>query len=164
MKLINVQSPRLFVIALLLAALTGCATPAFEYTDVRTEIAPWQVVEQSLDNVDVIWGGIIVGVHHYRDVSEIEVLAYPLDRGQRPQPNAPSQGRFRIRVPGFVESVDFPEGLFLSTRGRLDGTREATIGQTRYVYPIVTSAKVKRWPPGYQFDQRQWSIGVGVWL
>lgn len=146
------------------AVLSGCVTPSFDPVGARTELAPWQVVEQSLDNIDVIWGGAIIKVHHYETDSEIEVLAYPLDQAQRPLPRAPSQGRFRIRLPGYVEAVDFPEGLFLSARGRLIGTRAGSIGNANYVYPIITDAHIKRWPPGFQFDRSHWSIGVGVIL
>lgn len=146
------------------ATLLGCVTPTFNPEGARTGLAPWQAVEQSADEVDVIWGGVIVQVHHFDDFSEIEVLAYPLDRGQRPLPRAPSQGRFRIRMPGYVESVDFAEGLFLTARGRLVGRREGTIGKTRYVYPIITDALIRRWPPGFQFDRSHWSVGVGVIL
>ncbi len=148
----------------LLILLAGCATPTFDPAGAQTALAPWQAVEQSLDDVDVIWGGAIIKVHHLADVSEIEVLAFPLDRGQRPLPGAPSQGRFRIRMPGYVETVDFPEGLFLTARGRLIGRREGVIGSSNYLYPIIGTAQIRRWPPGYQFDRYRWSIGVGVVL
>jgi len=146
-------------LALLLA---GCATPAFDHRGAQTGVAPWEAVEQSLDDIDVIWGGVTLKVHHVDGQSEIEVLAYPLDRGQRPIPGAPSQGRFRIRLPGYVESVDFPEGLFLTARGHLVGNRQGDVDGVAYVYPIIASAQIHRWPPGYQFDQRHWSVGVGV--
>jgi outer membrane lipoprotein len=143
--------------------LTGCATtPALDPVGVATRVAPWQAVEQSLDDIDVIWGGAIMKVHHFENESEIEVLAFPLDRAQRPLPRAPSQGRFRIRLPGYVESADFPEGLFLSARGRVIGTRAGHIGDANYVYPIIADAQIRRWPPGYQFDGSHWSVGVGV--
>jgi outer membrane lipoprotein len=146
------------------ASLAGCATPRFDPAGAQTGLAPWQAAKQAADNVEVIWGGVIVKVHHFEQESEIEVLAYPLDRAQRPQPRAPSQGRFRIRLAGYVEQVDFPEGLFLTARGRLIGTREGMIGQSNYVYPIITDAKIQRWPPGFQFDQGQWSVGIGIVL
>lgn len=157
------QSATRLVVPLLIL-LAGCAAPAFDPGGAQTAVAPWQAVEQSLDDVDVIWGGAIIKVHHLEDSSEIEVLAFPLDRGQRPLPGAPSQGRFRIRLPGYVETVDFPEGLFLTTRGRVIGRREGLIGSSRYVYPIIGSAQIRRWPPGFQFDRHHWSIGVGVVL
>ena len=148
---------------LLMLALGGCVTPAFDHTGVQTTVAPWQAIEQSLDDIDVIWGGVIVKVHHFEDMSEVEVLAYPLDRGQRPLPSAPTQGRFRIRVPGYVEREDFPEGLFLSARGHLIGSREGNIGKARYRYPIIGSAQIRPWPPGFQFDGLHLSVGVGVY-
>lgn len=161
----NIASHFKFFAALVLTlALSSCVTPTFDPVGAQTGIAPWEVAGKSVDNVDVIWGGVILQVHHFENESEVEVLAYPLDRGQRPIPRAPSQGRFRIRLPGYVESVDFPEGLFLSARGRLIGTREGSIGKSQYVYPIITDAKIRRWPPGFQFDQSHWSVGVGIIL
>lgn len=147
-----------------LTALAGCVAPSFDPAGAQTGLAPWEVAGNPIENVDVIWGGLIIQVHHYEAESEVEVLAFPLDRGQRPIPRAPSQGRFRIRIPGYVESVDFPEGLFLSARGRLVGTRQDSIGEAHYVYPVITDATIRRWPSGYQFDQTRWSIGVGVVL
>lgn len=151
------------------AVISACATPAFDPKGAQTGVAPWEVAGQSRDGSavvsgDVIWGGVILQVHHFENESEIEVLAYPLDSAQRPQPRAPSQGRFRIRMPGYVEAVDFPEGLFLSVRGRLIGTRDGVIEKSRYIYPVITDAQIRRWPPGFQFDQRRWSFGVGVIL
>ncbi len=160
---------RAALICIAAASLSACVTPAFDPKGALTGIAPWEVAGQPRDGSnavsgDVIWGGVIVQVHHFETESEIEVLAYPLDSAQRPLPRAPSQGRFRIRLPGYVESVDFPEGLFLSVRGRLVGTRDGVIEKSRYVYPVITDAQIRRWPPGFQFDQPRWSVGIGVIL
>jgi outer membrane lipoprotein len=153
-----------WALPLVMLALSSCVAPTFDPAGAQTGLAPWEVAGKSVDNVDVIWGGVIIQVHHFENDSEVEVLAFPLDRGQRPIPRAPSQGRFRIRIPGFVESLDFPEGLFLSARGRLIGTRDGVIGKSHYVYPIIADAQIRRWPPGYQFDQTRWSVGIGVVL
>jgi outer membrane lipoprotein len=153
-----------FASIIAMASMMGCVAPTFDPAGAQTTLAPWEVAGKPLDNVDVIWGGVIIQVHHFDNDSEVEVLAFPLDRGQRPIPRAPSQGRFRIRIPGYVEAVDFPEGLFLSARGRLIGTRDGSVGKTHYVYPIITDAQIRRWPSGYQFDQTRWSVGIGVIL
>ncbi|MCU7372929.1 Slp family lipoprotein [Paucibacter sp. O1-1] len=77
-------------------------------------------------------------------------------------PGAPTQGRFIILIPGYADRHDYPDGLFVSLTGRLEGTRVGRIQERPYVFPLVTPEHVHRWPPGFQFDHPQWHIGIGV--
>ena len=89
------------LIAVALAALlAACAAPApFLATGARLDLPAYVAADTDVGDIEVIWGGMIVGLREHGEGSEIEVLAHPLDRRQRPVTQAPTQGRFAIRVP-----------------------------------------------------------------
>ena len=70
-----------------------------------------------------------------------------------------------FRYPYGVTSVfDAPEGRYLTVRGRLIGSAEGYIGRAPYRYPILADARWALWKSGFQFDDAQWALGVGVAL
>jgi outer membrane lipoprotein len=144
--------------------LAACATqPPIEAASARVEWTPLDAASTPRSaGQDVLWGGMIVAVENLADSSEIEVLAYPLDRKQRPVLKAPTLGRFIAVLPGYVERFDFPEGRFLTLRGSVAGTREALIDERPYVYPLVAADDVHLWPENFQNAGPRFSIGIGV--
>lgn len=154
----------------LCVSLFACAAPSpFLVTDARLDIPPFIAAEQDPGDIRVIWGGMIVGVKAIdaKDPargSEIEVLAHPLDRRQRPLTRAPTEGRFVIRVPATLTRFDVPEGRFLTVRGRLIGAYDGYVGTTHYRYPILVDANWALWKQGFQYDDVGWAVGVGIAL
>ena len=147
-----------------LASLTACTTPPIQSEiPARVDLTPYQVAEdKAFPAEDVLWGGMVVDVRNSADFSEMEVLAYPLDRSQRPRLQAPTQGRFIARMPGYVERYDYPQGRFVTLRGKVVARREGMIDERLYVYPIVEAGQVHLWPLGFQDAGPHFSIGVGV--
>lgn len=147
-------------------ALAACATtrPVLVPSAPVVAAPPYEVAAkpEGYSDQTVLWGGMILGVANLADHTEVTVLAYPLDRAQRPVPRAQTQGRFILVLPGYAERHDYPDGLFLTATGQLQGTRVGRVQESDYVYPLVRAEHVHRWPAGYQFDQPQWHIGVGV--
>lgn len=144
-------------------ALAGCATvPAVPVDGARFDLPPYRAVEANTGRADVVWGGMIVTVRNRVDATEIEVLAYPLDRRLRPIIAAPSEGRFIATVPGYLEPRDWPEGRFLTLRGRLVGAREAPIDERPYRFPRVEARALHRWPAGFQQRRPRVSFGIGI--
>lgn len=154
------------LIAVALAALlAACAAPApFLATGARLDLPAYVAADTDVGDIEVIWGGMIVGLRAHGEGSEIDVLAHPLDRRQRPVTQAPTQGRFAIRVPQRLSRFDAPEGRYLTVRGRVIGSAEGRIGASPYRYPILVDARWALWKPGFQFDDARWSFGVGVAL
>lgn len=153
------------ILAALAAWLTSCAAPApFLIDGARLDVPAHVAADADVGDIEVIWGGMIVGVREHGEGSEIEVLAQPLDRRQRPVTQAPTQGRFVIRVPQRLSRFDAPEGRYLTVRGRVIGSSEGRIGASPYRYPILADARWALWKQGFQFDDPQWSFGVGVAL
>lgn len=152
---------------LALLLLAACA-PAPIYKSAPTVTAPPIQVAQAPDhygNGTVIWGGSVVGVHNFPDHTEVEILAYPLDSSQRPQPNAQGNGRFIAIFPGYLEAFNYPNGSLVTLTGQLGGSRASNVDQAAYVYPLVsvaqshlwTSAELRQGHPNVSFG-----VGVGV--
>lgn len=151
--------------ALLCALLAACATPVFRDTGASIAVTPADVQQQSENfrGAEIIWGGRIVAVENREETTEVEVVAYPLDRDQQPSPEEPTQGRFLIVLPGFVEPYDYPAGRHLTVHGVLSGTQTGRVQEHDYVYPLVRAKAVHVWPWGFIFDKKpRVSIGVGV--
>ena len=157
-------SARRLTVAAFATLLAACATqPPIDATNARAEWSPVDAANAPRSaGQDVLWGGMIVAVDNLADSSEIEVLAYPLDKKQRPMLKAPTQGRFIAVLPGYVERFDFPEGRFLTLRGSVAGMREALIDERPYLYPVVATDDVHLWPENFQNSGPRFSIGIGV--
>ena len=148
-----------------LTAFAGCANrPVVVAQRPVTPVLPFEVAAEPerYAGAEVIWGGMILGVDNRETQTEVRVLAYPLDTAQRPMPEAGTRGRFIVVLPGYVERHDYPDGLFVTLVGRVNGTRAGHVGDHAYVFPLVEATHVHRWPSGFQFDRPQWHIGIGV--
>lgn len=152
-------------LAAIALSLSGCVTrPVIPVSTALTPIQPYEAAAEPERHVgaEILWGGSILALENLEASTEVTILAYPLDRAQRPLPQLPTQGRFIIVLPGYVERGDYPDGLFVTLNGRVSGLREGQVGEHRYVFPLVEPGHVHRWPPGFQFDRPQWHIGIGV--
>ena len=157
---------RKFSITVLVLGLSACATtpppgePAVAY---RLDLPPHQVSTLTPTPAEKVrWGGMIVEVRNRENYSEIEVLAYPLDRKLRPKVKAPTEGRFIAVMPGYIEAYDWPQGRFLTVHGTVAGTREGLIDEKLFVYPVVEVEGSQLWPAGYQHNGPHFSFGIGV--
>jgi outer membrane lipoprotein len=144
-------------------ALASCAAPVFK--DAPAPVAtPIEIAAQPerYHGADVVWGGKILSVRNLADTTELQVVAYPLDRAQRPDQNAPTQGRFVVALPRFVEPLDYPAGRFVTLRGRVAGSRANRIDDRDVVSPIVADATVHLWPANFPYERARVSFGIGV--
>ncbi|GAB2569503.1 Slp family lipoprotein [Dyella jejuensis] len=148
--------------------LVACApAPIYKTAPGTLAVLPAQVAQapEHYGKAAVIWGGSVVGVRNFQDHSEIEILAYPLDGSQRPQPNTHGAGRFIAIVPGYLEPLSYPNGALITVSGQLDGSRASAVDQAAYVYPLVSVAQSHVWTPA---EMRQghpdihFGVGVGV--
>lgn len=148
--------------------LAGCAaTPVVQPRNTPIATMPHDVAvePERYSGGTVIWGGMILKTANLEDHTEVTVLGYPLDGGQRPLIRAPTQGRFIIVLPGYVESHDYPQGRYLTLEGDLAGTRVGQVEQHDYVFPLVRAGHVHVWPNGFQFDNGpRWSYSIGIQL
>jgi outer membrane lipoprotein len=133
------------VIALL---LSGCATPSIPLQGTDKSLTPDSAVA-AIDTARgqrAAWGGTIVNTRNLKDTTEIEVLGFPLGSDARPDPNATAQHRFLLLRAGYLEPADYRSGRLVSVVGAVEGTRDGTVGEAPYVYPVLQAEQVYLWP------------------
>ncbi len=151
-----------------LLGLAACApAPIYKTTGNAVLATPAQVAQtpEHYSGNEVIWGGRIVHVTNFQDHSEIELLAYPLDKSQRPRANDSGNGRFIAVLRGYVEPLDYPAGALMTVDGKLNGTRAGQVGQADYLFPLVDVAQSHVWTAEEMQKGRSnvhFGLGVGV--
>lgn len=147
-------------------ALTACATgPQFDTDGVNRDLQPRQAAADQMRDEQVLWGGTILSVQPQQDTTQIEVLAYPLDRGQQPRIDRSSQGRFLIMADGYLEPADYSEGRQITVRGPLTEAQTATIGEADYRYAVVRADDLHLWPrqsSGQARNEPRVNFGIGI--
>lgn len=156
--------------ALLLAALLlgACASgPRFDTRAYSTSPTPAEAaIDAALWQGDrVLWGGMILNSANHEDGTEIEVLAYPLAGGQRPDTSRPPIGRFIVFEDHYLETADYAQGRLVTVAGPFTSTRDGRVGDARFTWPLVEADGLHLWPrDGGARRDPQFSIGIGVLL
>jgi outer membrane lipoprotein len=149
----------------MLTLLVGCATP-LPFVGAPAGPTAWEVAEDIERHIDreVLWGGMILEVEHHPRYTELEMLAFPLDHRQRPQPRVADEGRFILIVAGFVDPAVYAPGRFITFPGRITGARRGELRGAAHVWPMLDSLQLYLWPKDFSEEQARFSIGVGVRL
>jgi outer membrane lipoprotein len=149
---------------ILATAMLGACTPppVLKPESPPASVAPVDAaaLAEHYRGTQVVWGGEVLEVRNREQNSEIVVLAYPLDSGQRPQRNESSAGRFIAIMPGYIERYDYPSHRYITFAGKLDGSRDDLIGEQHYSYALLKADTWHLWAPDY--DERHWHIGIGI--
>ncbi len=125
--------------------LTGCSsssTPRPDLPTVSIEQAKTQPAKYL--GTRVFWGGTILKVSNFRDHSQIEVLRRPLS-GSEPNDQKKGQGRFMIKVAGFIDPAEYKSPNRVTVIGTLQDTQKGKVGNYPYTYPYVIAEKIQFW-------------------
>jgi len=155
---------RLLTLAALLA-LTACASkPPLKAEGVDTGLTPVEAASRGATNARVLWGGVIVASTNLKDMTQIEVLAFPLEDDQSPKTDDKPLGRFLILKDGYLETADYASGRRITVVGTVTGTRPGRIGESDYTYPVVQPERMHLWPRNVtrQSTEPRFHFGVGV--
>ena len=147
--------------------LTACSSPAkFDTQNIDLNITPQQVSSETdfADDTQVLWGGVIVSSENLQNVTQFEVLAYPLDSNQRPDTDKTAEGRFIAIQQGYLEINDYKQGKQISISGTLQDLRTGSIGETTYTYPVINIVQLHLWEKKTVSTEPQFHFGVGVRL
>lgn len=172
------------VMVMLLAGLSACVSPPLQTDSVETHMTPLQFVasqnssqpgsskpntsEQNSDttvttsNATVAWGGVIVNSANVEGKTQIEVLSYPLDRVLRPDTRQVATGRFLVTHGGYLETLDYSVGRYVTVVGQITGTDSATLGEASYVFPTVTSTQIHLWTEADYYNRSGIRFGIGI--
>ena len=108
------------------------------------------------------WGGMIVETRNYERHSEIEVLAFPLDRRLQPDPRAADLGRFVLLRAGFLDPQVYAPGRFLTATGRISGDRRGQLRTAPYVWPELDADALHLWPRDFRHPRTRFSVSIGI--
>lgn len=145
--------------------LSACAsTPKFDTSSIDLSIIPQQAVTESeaLQGVQVLWGGVIISSSNLEEVTQLEILAYPLGSDQRPDTDKPPLGRFLALQAGYLETSDYAQGRLISISGTLQDKRSGRIGEAEYIYPVLKIDQLYLWKRRAEASEPQFHIGIGV--
>ncbi|MFT5657821.1 MAG: outer membrane lipoprotein [Gammaproteobacteria bacterium] len=161
------MSAKQFVLLVVTSLLAACAsTPTFNTAGVDLKLTPEAVLAQSSTSLGqtALWGGTILRLQNLEDSTRIEILAYPLDSTQRPDPNNKPLGRFMIHQPGFLDPANYSQGRLISVLGQVGESQDAKIGDSSYIYPVIDAQQLKLWPEKKSNTQGHFSFGLGIRL
>lgn len=152
-----------FSIAACSLILASCVTAPLNTDTVNATLTPAEVVANSdAANGTVIWGGVIVSSANLVDRTQFEILAYPLDRYQRPITTKKTLGRFLLQSPEYIETQDYAAGRELTAIGSLQGVTKGVVGEATYLYPTVTLNDVHLWNPDNAQEKPRFIFGIGL--
>lgn len=143
--------------------LSACATPPLNDEVVSVQLTPEQIRQQpEAAKGTVIWGGVIVSSVNLMDRTQFEVLAYPLDRHQRPATEQKSLGRFLLQSPDYIETENYAPGRELTAIGSLQGLTKGEVGNAKYQYPTVTVSDVHLWHTDHSHEKPRFIFGISL--
>jgi len=146
-------------------ALTGCASSPFSDAGYVPALGPADALRGDVAlGQRMLWGGRIVGISNTADVTELEVLALPLDRVDRPRDAAEGGVRFVVRQAGFLEPVNYAPGRLVTVLGRFDGVVERPVGEFVIEQPVLDARRMELWPMRDARPRTSVGIGIGVRL
>jgi outer membrane lipoprotein len=151
--------------------LVGCATgiPAAirEAPAANPRVGEVQDDPERWIGARVRWGGTILAVNNRERLTEIEVLARPLDAYGEPDGNARGEGRFIAVVGRFIDPAEYPEKQLLTVAGLLERLETRRVGEYPYDYPVVAVDVLYLWPeplpPVYPYPYPWYDPWLGPW-
>jgi outer membrane lipoprotein len=161
----------LFVMALVLVGLVGCATYPIsrQYRMMASKNVNFTMVLKNPDaykGAIVIWGGRIVETTNTPQGSEITVLQTPLSGWEEPTSPEYSPGRFIAETSQFLDPAIYKPGKRITLAGEVMGGEKKPLGTTEYTYPIVEIRQLHLWPVpklyAYEpYDYWPWWMSTG---
>lgn len=108
------------------------------------------------------WGGVLLHATNLEDATELEVLAYPLDRRGSPRADDDPLGRFVARRTGFLDPAEYAPGRRVTVVGPVTGTLPGRIGERSYTYPVIAADQIHLWPRTDRPSEPRVHFGIGV--
>lgn len=161
------RKPFMFSLILLAGLLAGCASsPDFDTAQVDKSLTPRSVVaEPELSRGKIaLWGGTILDTQNQKDMTRLEVLAYPLNSYQRPLLESQPLGRFIISYKGYLEPTSFAQGRLVTVIGSVGDSQSGKVGDSSYTYPVIDAQQVHLWSQDDSSTRTSFHLGIGVRL
>lgn len=150
--------------------MTGCASGPIAIDEDASSLTVREVrdklqsgdAQPQIENAPMLWGGVILNVQNLASKTQIEIMAYPLDRRQRPMTGRDALGRFIAVQDAFLEPVDFAQGRSITVLGTVKQLIEGQVGEARYHYPLLQIDALHLWRAGEVADEGGVNFGIGI--
>ena len=93
-------------------------------------------------------GGRIVETSPSAAGTEIMVLQMPLGTSDKPAIDKPSEGRFLISSPEFLDPAAYPKLALITVVGEVTGQTVRPVGEYAYTLPVLRPIEIKQWSSG----------------
>lgn len=156
---------RFILSAALLLLLSSCASgPTFETQQVDRSQTPHRAATEpkAAKGKIVLWGGVILRTDNLKDITRIEVLAYPLDSDSLPQTGRDSLGRFIFEYAGYLEPASYAAQRLITVVGPVQQVQNGKVGESNYLYPVVAAQQIYLWPKDSERDGTRFHFGIGI--
>lgn len=91
------------------------------------------------------WGGVIAKVTNNAENTLLEIVHMPLSSSSRPKNTDDSTGRFRVYYKGLLDPMIFKPGRSVTALGSIAKPESGTIGEHKYVFPVIKAKTVHLW-------------------
>lgn len=137
------------LLLLVLMLLSGCAHVMSE--EARQKADPDLTFERLRQFPEaaigkyIILGGEIASVKNGKEESALEVVQFPLDRGEFPASDQRSFGRFLAVTKEFLDPLVYEQGKMVTIFGQVKEKRTQKIDETDYTYPVISILELHLW-------------------
>ena len=151
----------------LMSLLVSCASlPEFDTTAVDDSLTPQSVIADPKNSRGkvALWGGTILETRNLKDITQIEILAYPLNSSHIPLIEKKPLGRFIIKHKGFLEPSTYATGKRLTVLGNIGNMQQGVVGEARYTYSVIQARQLHLWSKDAGQSNTRFHFGIGVQL
>lgn len=119
----------------------------------RTDVS-FSFLQKNIDKFigsTFIFGGVIINIQNTDEGTIIEARHSPIDfQGAIIDPDV-SEGRFMAMFNGYLDPLIYKKGREITIAGELIGSREKTIGEIQYSYPLFAIREIFLWKEKKEF-------------
>jgi outer membrane lipoprotein len=142
----DIMKPLLLLLSILISACSSMPTVLKNAPAVDVNLGEVLGNANRYRGTPVRWGGTIIEVENEADVTEIQVLYYPLDKSGRPRLDKKTQGRFIVQSPNFLDPAIYKKDSEITVTGNIKGEVERSIGKKMLALPLVEIGNIYLWP------------------
>ncbi len=130
---------------LLINLISACSSSSTARPDLPVvSVEQAKVAPAKYQGTKVYWGGTIINVRNFKDYTQIEVLKRPLS-GAEPNDRKKAQGRFMVKVSGFIDPIEYKTPSRVTITGILSGVQKGKVGSYPYTYPLIKAERIQFW-------------------
>ena len=123
---------------------SGCITPSPPGEVSALSVSAAQ--QSGLTGAPVVrWGGTITEVSNTDDGTVLQIVSRPLLGSGRPLRNDQTDGRFIAQFAQFLDPEIVKPGRDITVIGTLAGSESGVVGETSYIFPLVTADAYRYW-------------------